>query len=139
MARFADYVAMILVGALWGCTNPLLRHEAVRAEDSINQSYPQEDPSFLSSLLRMTKKFCRIGVLMPYILNQTGSVLFYFLLGNAEISAAVPICNGLALFFSVATTFAAGENVHSPLRTIVGSSLVVIGVATCVMSPRKED
>ena len=135
---YLDYVSMIFVGIFWGCTNPLLRHEALQSNSSAEQfgtGSQQEGSRLLPSL----KKFSHVGVLLPYILNQAGSLLFYLTLGNSDISASVPICNGLALFFSVLTSFVIGEKVDSPVKTIVASSLIVFGVAMCVGSSGSAD
>mmetsp|Transcript_26183 Transcript_26183/g.54652 ORF Transcript_26183/g.54652 Transcript_26183/m.54652 type:complete len:141 (-) Transcript_26183:5152-5574(-) len=138
MTAIQSYLAMIAVGAFWGCTNPLLRHgtmQSEREEGSTSQQKKQPNqPSFLIAALRSLQTFRHMGVWLPYALNQLGSLLFYFTLGNSEVSLAVPICNGLALVFSIITSFALGETVEDPLRTTVGSTLVVLGVAICVMS-----
>lgn len=153
-SRGAEPLSMISVGAFWGCTNPLLRRGAVQsnakiakstttktiASSKINASLLEgcdrstSPTKFLLSILLSLKHFQHVGVWLPYLLNQAGSLLFYFTLGNSEISLAVPICNGLALVFSIATSFVIGEGIENPLQTIVGSSLVVLGVAICVMS-----
>mmetsp|Transcript_5577 Transcript_5577/g.7341 ORF Transcript_5577/g.7341 Transcript_5577/m.7341 type:complete len:136 (+) Transcript_5577:124-531(+) len=132
MPSIQNYLAMFAVGAFWGCTNPLLRHGVLRSDPSSTQE--PENNSFLVSVLSSLQKFRHVEVWMPYALNQAGSVLFYFTLGSSEISLAVPICNGLALVFSIITSFIIGEKVESPARTILGASLVVVGVAICVMS-----
>ena len=67
-----------------------------------------------------------------YILNQFGSVLFYIQLSKSDLTLAVPICNGLALVFSFVTSYFLGEPINKPLRTLLGASLVVAGVAICL-------
>jgi hypothetical protein len=131
MPSIHTYLAMIAVGAFWGCTNPLLRRGAVQADAT---STKEPEANFLLSVLRSLKKFRHVEVWLPYALNQAGSVLFYFTLGNSEISLAVPICNGLALVFSIISSFFIGEKIEDPVRTFTGSALVVLGVAICVMS-----
>ena len=74
-----DSLSMILVGALWGCTNPLLRKGSVEVDE--NQR--------LSSL----KALLNVKIWLPYLMNQSGSIVFYILLANTELSLAVPICN----------------------------------------------
>lgn len=144
MPALHNYLSMIAVGAFWGCTNPLLRHGAVQTQSTTScteqgdhkhqsRGHTDKDPSG-HSVVSSLKKFRHAAVWLPYLLNQMGSVLFYYTLGNSEISLAVPICNGLALVFSILTSLALGEAIKSPLQTIVGSSLVVGGVALCAMS-----
>ena len=126
---------MILVGALWGCTNPLLRQgsladdEGMKPEDETDQSVAGS-----SSLWSTFKKFRNYRVLVPYAANQSGSLLYYFTLSRSDISLAVPICNGLALVFSIITSHICGERIENPVITILGSALVVLGVAICLVS-----
>ena len=123
--RLMDFGSMLLVGALWGCTNPLLRKGSVEA----SATKTSKSDSFLRSSL---KSFLNVRVWLPYVVNQCGSVVFYILLAKSELSLAVPTCNALALLFSFVTSVALGEPVHKPFQTILGASLVVLGVAICV-------
>ena len=140
-----DFLSMMLVGALWGCTNPLLRKGSVEATSS--SSPPKTDPknpdkgnratdSFLSSSL---KAFVDIKVCMPYVLNQSGSLVFYILLAKSDISLAVPICNAMALLFSFVTSSLLGEPIKHPLRTALGASLILVGVTVCVSSQEQQN
>jgi hypothetical protein len=126
--RLVDLMSMVLVGALWGCTNPLLRKGAVEAADTTNTSKTSAD-SFLRSSLR---SFLNIKVWLPYALNQSGSIVFYILLANSDLSLAVPTCNALALLFSFVTSVLLGEPIEKPMQTFVGASLVLLGVTICV-------
>jgi hypothetical protein len=123
--KVQDLLSMALVGAFWGCTNPLLRKGSVEAEAS--SSYSSD--SFMYASI---KKFFNVRVWLPYVLNQCGSILFYILLAKSDLTMAVPTCNALALVFSCITSFALGEPIHQPIRTIVGASFVVLGVTLCV-------
>ena len=135
-----DFLSMILVGAFWGCTNPLLRKgtvEVTSSNDSENADQKSEsEASFLASFL---KAFLNIKVWLPYVLNQSGSLVFYILLAKSDISMAVPICNAMALLFSFVTSILLGEPIKNPLRTAVGASLILIGVTICVSSKEQEN
>ena len=143
-----DFLSMILVGALWGCTNPLLRKGSVEAESSSsspsspsskNKSKPggkEGDASFLKSAL---KSFIDIKVWLPYVINQSGSLVFYVLLATSDISMAVPICNAMALLFSFATSSLLGEPIANPLKTALGASLILLGVTICVSSQEQQE
>eukprot|EP00536_Pseudo-nitzschia_multiseries_P004488 jgi/Psemu1/285134/fgenesh1_pg.74_\ len=133
-----DFLSMLVVGALWGCTNPLLRKGSAEVESSSTNPpetsedrNSQHDSSFLASSL---KSFLNIKVWLPYVLNQSGSVVFYILLANSDISMAVPICNGMALLFSFLTSSLLGEPIEKPIQTAAGASLILIGVTICVSS-----
>ena len=121
-----DSLSMILVGALWGCTNPLLRKGSVEVEERSRIKHKE------SRLLASLNSFLNVRVWLPYVLNQSGSIVFYILLANSKLSLAVPICNALALLFSFLTSLVLGEPIQKPFRSFLGASLVVVGVTVCV-------
>ena len=122
---------MIIVGALWGCTNPLLRKGSVETA-----RHTRRNESFLKSSLRC---LLNVKVWLPYVLNQSGSLVFYFLLAKSDLSLAVPICNALALVFSFVTSLALGEKMQKPIRSFLGATLVVVGVTICVSTQEEEN
>ena len=146
MPTLSETPALILVGALWGCTNPLLRKGSSEAKSSFGHAETtaaaeSSDPSSRSSdsfarsfFISSLSKFLHFRVWLPYLLNQSGSLLFYYALSKSDLSLAVPICNALALIFSIFTSFALGERVDKPARAIVGGALVMGGVTLCLSS-----
>jgi hypothetical protein len=133
-----EFLSMVLVGALWGCTNPLLRKGSVEATAAAAAaaSEEKEESSSLGSFFRT---FVNFNVWIPYVLNQSGSLVFYFLLRDASLSMAVPTCNALALIFSFVTSLYLGERIHKPVQTFMGATLIMVGVAICVASQKDED
>lgn len=141
---------MILVGALWGCTNPLLRQGAIESsssqtdtdgvtntEDSSRPSSSTK-PGILASILAFLSKLKTVSVWLPYAMNQSGSLLYYVTLAQSNLSLAVPICNALALVFSILTSLVLGERIHNPIQTVVGAALVVGGVTLCLYSAEQQ-
>ncbi len=122
---------MMVVGALWGCTNPLLRKGSVEVTTSNKQ-----ESSMLGTFL---KSFLNVKVWLPYVLNQSGSLAFYFLLAKSDISTAVPICNAMALLFSFVTSWMLGEPIHNLPRTALGAGLILVGVTICVSSQEEQE
>jgi hypothetical protein len=130
--KLTNLASMVLVGALWGCTNPLLRKGAVESAASSNNRYhDSSNDSVLRSTLRL---FLNAKVWLPYLFNQSGSIVFYILLANSDLSLAVPVCNSLALVFSLVTGIFVGEPIQKPFRTFIGASLVLLGTTICVSS-----
>ncbi|NXJ88878.1 TM234 protein, partial [Corythaixoides concolor] len=68
---------------------------------------------------------------VPFLLNQGGSLLFYLTLASADLSLAVPLCNSLALMVTLVTGRILGEDVGGK-RAVTGMLLTVLGVALCV-------
>jgi len=119
-----EIFGMVLVGVLWGFTNPLLREGYVKSSHQVDSQQAKRLKTLIPSTLR---SLLNLQVLIPYALNQLGSVAFYFALAKSDISRAVPICNGLALVFSCICTYIIGEPIRSPMLTLLGASLVSTG------------
>mmetsp|Transcript_18751 Transcript_18751/g.28919 ORF Transcript_18751/g.28919 Transcript_18751/m.28919 type:complete len:170 (+) Transcript_18751:256-765(+) len=147
-----DLFSILVVGAFWGCTNPFLRRGAATATAGVDKDDKDDSPnttkketknqehtksttsssSLGSTVLSSLQKFRRWEVWVPYLFNQCGSLFFYYLLANSNLTVAVPVCNALSLVFSIVTSFYLGERVDKPLRAIFGATLVTGGVAICV-------
>jgi uncharacterized membrane protein len=124
--KIVEIVSMVLVGIFWGCTNPLLRQGSIQKEST------EPPSSFIQSILQTLAQFRSYRVWLPYLLNQAGSLLYYFTLAQSQLSLAVPTCNALSLVFGILTSYILGERVDQPARTAIGASLVVGGVALCI-------
>ena len=115
------------VALLWGGTNPLMKKGSAGIE-KINRS---------NKLLQLVSevKFLamRWQYSLPFLLNQSGSLLYYITLSQADISLAVPITNSLTFLMTSIVSRLLGEKIDSSL-TYVGMLLVVSGVALCVVS-----
>lgn len=139
--QWREICSLVLVGAFWGCTNPLLRKgsSSVTTTTEVDNGTSKDDSSsFVSSIKQSLGKFRRWRVWLPYALNQCGSVLYYILLASSDLSVTVPVCNALSLVFSCITSYLLGERVDQPIRAIVGSALVMGGVAICVSSQQED-
>ncbi|CAM9205640.1 unnamed protein product [Hapterophycus canaliculatus] len=139
-------LSFVLVGACWGCTTPFIK-DGTAAD-------PEQDASGARKLHggdksgRATKtKATRVGEILsplrslasvkaavPFLLNQSGSTIFYYLLSSQDISTAVPVCNALSLVFTATTATWLGEKMDHPLKTVSGILLVMGGLAVCVAS-----
>lgn len=114
------YASFVIVGILWGTTTPFVK--AAISQPKLPALHPTE-PTFHRRIL-----FHLFGpdglrlmdwrVLLPYTVNQMGSVLFMYILGHSgnnqpiaaifsemesDMSKAVPIANALAAFFTFTT------------------------------------
>ncbi|KAG7388570.1 hypothetical protein PHYPSEUDO_012207 [Phytophthora pseudosyringae] len=102
-------LSFLFVGALWGCTNPLIKRGS---NDDV--MYTRKDNSvgeFVQQLVGLVKNW---QFVLPFALNQSGSVVYVFLLGSADISNAVPICNSLTFVFTAITSRLLGEKPQRP-------------------------
>lgn len=101
-------LGFLLVGLAWGLTTPFIR----RAARTHN---PPPHPLLLSDAVRSSPVRSRLygaffaatdllrnpRYAVPLLINLTGSVWFFLLIGQAELSLTVPIVNTLAFLFTV--------------------------------------
>lgn len=153
MFNIPPYVAFVIVGMLWGCTNPFLKKgqedisksEATANKDKYDTAHvsaadcaTSSSPSAASVLnLNNFSKWkiwnmCHLKIAIPFIINQFGSALFYLLLSTEPLGTTVPIVNCLTFVFTALTSIIVnGEKVDSPLLLILGTAMVLAGMYMC--------
>ena len=100
-------------------------------------SKDKSSSEWLQFLRVQLSKFRHVSVWLPYVVNQSGSLLFYVTLSQTDISIAVPACNALSLVFSIGTSwFVLKEPIERPIHTLIGATLVMVGVAICIQASR---
>lgn len=126
MEHLQEAVWFVLVGLLWGATNPFIKRNSAGIEDVV---HPNRVVKFLLEL-----KFLALNwrYLLPFTINQLGAVLYYSTIGKADITLAVPITNSLSLIFTALFGKLLGEDISK--WTFGGATLVMSGVVLCVMS-----
>lgn len=68
---------LILVGIIWGVTNPFME-KGTKTENKSTEQQNNQDFGWKSFIRTITNfKF-----FIPFLLNQSGSLLYYFLLGR---------------------------------------------------------
>ncbi|XP_072465974.1 transmembrane protein 234 isoform X4 [Notamacropus eugenii] len=109
-ATLGQACALVLVAVLWGGSNPLLK----RATGAVE---PVRAGSRLERLLRETKAlFSSSQYLVPFCLNQCGSLIYYLTLASTDLSLAVPITNSLALVVTLVVGKFLGEDIGGKFR-----------------------
>lgn len=111
-------VAALLTGLIWGVTNPFIRKGSIKVE-----AYEQQGIGWRSWL--------QPSLILPWLLNQSGSVLFTVLLASADISRAVPIANAVSIAANTVTDLFLGEQ-YCLQRLVPGCILVACGVMLCM-------
>uniref|UniRef100_A0A8B9S467 Transmembrane protein 234 n=1 Tax=Apteryx owenii TaxID=8824 RepID=A0A8B9S467_APTOW len=99
-----EAAALVLVAVLWGSTGPFLRTGAAGLEQVQGQGRLRQ---LLAEIrfLGLNYKY-----VVPFLLNQCGSLLFYLTLASTDLSLAVPLCNSLALIATLVTGKILGED-----------------------------
>ncbi|XP_068773765.1 transmembrane protein 234 isoform X1 [Struthio camelus] len=120
-----EAAALVLVAVLWGSTGPFLRTGAAGLEQVWGQGRLRQ---LLAEIrfLGLNYKY-----MVPFLLNQCGSLLFYLTLASTDLSLAVPLCNSLALIATLVTGKILGEDIGGK-RAVAGMLITVLGVTLCV-------
>lgn len=146
----------VLVGMLWGCTNPYIKRAQMNAASSLPHSLEVKERRqgsnvpgsggmgnnstvnsniFIKTLAPLRRLLSDPLVLGPYLINQSGSIVFFYVLSKEPVTRAAPLCNALAFVFTAITgCFFLGEDVKSPVTLSLGVALVVLGTHICLMS-----
>ncbi|XP_001629747.2 transmembrane protein 234 homolog isoform X1 [Nematostella vectensis] len=119
-------LSLLGVALLWGVTNPFIKKGSAGIEDVKGKGAIRQ---FLAEIRYLIFNW---KYMVPFLLNQSGSVLFYLTLGSADLSLAVPITNSLTFIMTTLTGRILGEE-SCKTETYIGMLLVVGGVSLCVM------
>lgn len=117
----------MLVSALWGCTNPFLKRGTVGIEKVSKTNK-------ISQLFAEVKFLClNLKYLIPFLLNQSGSLVYYYTLSTTDLSLAVPVANSLTFLNTLLTGKLLGEEFGGK-RAVAGMFLTMVGITLCVIS-----
>ncbi|KAI9139947.1 hypothetical protein BKA69DRAFT_1014819, partial [Paraphysoderma sedebokerense] len=111
---------LLLVSLLWGGTNPFIRRGAKLFADKQKYASTKFDLAELQYIL-------------PLLLNLSGSVVYYWTLGDNDLSLTVPVANALTLVVTFLVGKALGEEVGS-WESYFGMVFVMCGVSLCLLS-----
>ena len=89
-----EALCMIAVSVVWGCSNPFLKRgseevQRVRGSGLLHQI-----------LLELWFLATHCSYTVPFLINQSGSVLYYLTVAKMDLSLAVPIINSLTVLFT---------------------------------------
>ncbi|XP_062325254.1 transmembrane protein 234 isoform X1 [Osmerus eperlanus] len=131
MVSLVEVMCLVLVAVLWGCTNPFLK----RGTEGIE--HVKESSKLLQFMAEIKFLFLNVKYLIPFLLNQMGSVVYYFTLATTDMSLAVPVANSLTFVFTLLTGKLLGEEFGGK-REVAGMILTMTGITVCVFSSITE-
>ncbi|KAH6674321.1 putative transmembrane protein like protein [Halenospora varia] len=137
---FRYVIGFLLIGLAWGFTTPFIRRAAVSHKPPPHPilSTPAVERSWVKrkvygTFFGVTDLLRNWRYALPLVINLTGSVWFFLLIGKAELSLTVPITNSLAFLFTVLGEWYVEKKVISR-DTWIGMTLSLVGIALCVHS-----
>uniref|UniRef100_A0A8C6T8G7 Transmembrane protein 234 n=1 Tax=Neogobius melanostomus TaxID=47308 RepID=A0A8C6T8G7_9GOBI len=135
MVSLVELLSLVLVSALWGCTNPLLKR-GTRGIETVSQG-----SRVVQLLAELKFLLLNLSYMVPFLLNQSGSLIYYYTLSTTELSLAVPVANSLTFLCTLITGKILGEEFGGK-RAVAGMFLTMTGITLCVMSsmnPSKQN
>ncbi|XP_013870723.1 transmembrane protein 234 [Austrofundulus limnaeus] len=127
MVTVVELFSLLLVSVLWGCTNPFLKKgsEGIEKVTKANR---------VSQLLAEIKfLLLNLKYQVPLLLNQSGSLVYYYTLSTTELSLAVPVANSLTFLFTLLTGKLLGEEFGGK-QAVAGMFLTMAGITLCIIS-----
>uniref|UniRef100_A0A6B2E8E0 Putative conserved secreted protein n=1 Tax=Phlebotomus kandelakii TaxID=1109342 RepID=A0A6B2E8E0_9DIPT len=121
-----NVASLVLVGLLWGATNPFIK----RGSQGIQ--HVKSSSKIKKLFLEIKFIITRWQYWIPFLLNQSGSLVYFFTLQNTELSLAVPVANSLTFVFTAITAKLLGEE-KLPLRALCGILLILTGTTICMV------
>eukprot|EP00897_Mesotaenium_endlicherianum_P003398 jgi/Mesen1/3086/ME000184S02152 len=126
-------LGLMLVGAVWGVTNPFIKRGSVLAAARRANASPVVPSKTALTLLQRVATFWASLLedwqyVLPFAINLGGSLLFFVTLPNAELSLAVPVANATTFAFTAVVGYLLGEKLDL-VHTIPGLALYVLPFA----------
>uniref|UniRef100_UPI00358DD9A2 transmembrane protein 234 isoform X2 n=1 Tax=Myxine glutinosa TaxID=7769 RepID=UPI00358DD9A2 len=103
MHSWGEITSLVVVALLWGLSNPFLRRGAKGIETVKSAGLVRQ------TLAELRFIFFNARYMIPFLINQLGSLLYYVTLASADLSLAVILTNSLTVIFTIISGAMLGE------------------------------
>ncbi|KAH6600416.1 hypothetical protein BASA50_002314 [Batrachochytrium salamandrivorans] len=104
-------VGLFIVAVCWGFTNPFIKSGSKGLEE-VSRAHA-DSPWWQRQTAEIWFLGTRWQYVLPLAVNLCGSTVYYYTLGDADLSLAVPITNSLTLALTALAGIALGESFGS--------------------------
>ncbi|MQM20767.1 hypothetical protein Taro_053795 [Colocasia esculenta] len=141
-AMGTDVEKMIAVGLVWGATNAAMRRGAQLWDQKLrgirrngeNGGHPLTP--IHQRFLRCVREWVELILIwqysVPFLVNLSASAAFFYILGSAPISIAVPVTNAVTFAATAVSAMLLGEKTRVG-HALLGTVLIVLGVWVCIL------
>ncbi|KAI8829666.1 hypothetical protein BC829DRAFT_149082 [Chytridium lagenaria] len=129
-------VGLPLVALCWGSTNPFIKRGS-RGLQQITDKHINS-PWWKRTAAEYWFLLTRWQYVVPLAINLSGSMVYYYTLGQSDLSNAVVVTNSVTFAVTLLTGYALGEEKELSARSLFGMSLVGIGVALCLSAKQES-
>lgn len=126
MDLYLQVCFLLVVALLWGVTNPLMKAGSKGVE---NVKRGSRYWGWLAELFFLARQWRYVA---SFLLNQTGSVLFYWTVSRSDVSLVVPVTNSLTLVVTTVAGRVLLKEGALPWKSCAGMALILAGVSLCV-------
>ncbi|XP_046474410.1 transmembrane protein 234 homolog isoform X1 [Neodiprion pinetum] len=112
-----------LAALLWGATNPFIK-KGSEGLQYVKASSPCRQLAKEVVFLVTTLKY-----IIPFVINQCGSVLYFLALQSADLSLAVPVSNSLTFVFTAISGWFLGEEKSDRKTVSAGGHATIVGAS----------
>ncbi|CAJ0595979.1 unnamed protein product [Cylicocyclus nassatus] len=127
-------LAIVGVGFLWGATNPLLRLGSKSTPQVMGDAQTLSVcRRLLAPLFDLTALLMNWRFSIPFIVNQSASILFVMLVSRYPVSVVVPCVNALQFVFTAVAGHLIGERMLDR-RRCMGVTTVIAGALIMMTS-----
>eukprot|EP00941_MAST-03F_sp_MAST-3F-sp1_P001070 g1070.t1 len=116
---------------LWGATNPMLRagSDSIKDEKRDGTRHERSGGQVRNLCTDIIRLFSEWRFVVPFCINQLGSIMHVWLLGNGDMSVVIPCCNALTFIFTAIVSWLMGEQLVNIKELVIGGTCIVLGVA----------
>lgn len=125
MLELATLSSLLIVSAIWGLSTPFLRKGSEGIEKIQQKNFIKQ---WISELCFLSTRWKYV---LPFLINQSGSLFYVMALASADLSLAIPLTNSLTFIFVTIAGRYLGEKGDNTL-SFLGMAFVVAGVSLCV-------
>ena len=126
MDLYLQVCCLLFVALLWGVTNPLMKAGSRGVENAKRGS---QYWGWIAELFFLARQWRYVA---SFLLNQAGSVLFYWTVSQSDVSLVVPVTNSLTLVVTTVAGRVLLKEGELPWKSYAGMSLILAGVTFCV-------
>uniref|UniRef100_UPI00358FD9CE transmembrane protein 234 isoform X1 n=1 Tax=Myxine glutinosa TaxID=7769 RepID=UPI00358FD9CE len=127
MHSWGEITSLVVVALLWGLSNPFLRRGAKGIETVKSAGLVRQ------TLAELRFIFFNARYMIPFLINQLGSLLYYVTLASADLSLAVILTNSLTVIFTIISGAMLGERLGGK-QAVLGVFLTMCGLILCITS-----
>ena len=113
------------VGLIWGTTNALM-------EKGTKSSKNENSKNDENALKETGNMFSNWRFLLPFAINQLGSVINNFVVAASDLSIAIPAVNCITFIITYISQKALKGESISDIKFFMGTTLIMIGMYFCI-------